>query len=77
MSESARPQVALPAEDEVCAYRERGLHPFVLWLPALGSEDFAQEARRQAKELLKANEEEREVMAWIESVSDDVFDETD
>ena len=77
MSESARPQVALPAEDEVCAYRERGLHPFVLWLPALGSENFAQETHRQAKELIKANQEEREVMAWIESVSGDVLDNAD
>ena len=74
MSESARPQVALPAEGEVCAYRERGLHPFVLWLSALGSENFAHETHRQAKDLIKANEEEREVMAWVEYLSDDVLD---
>ena len=77
MSESAPPQVPLPAEDEVCAYRQRGLHPLVLWLPALGSENFAHETHRQAKELIKANEEEREVMAWVESVSDDVLDNAD
>ena len=73
MSEPARPRVALPSEDEVCAHRDRGLHPFVLWLPTLGSADFAEEARRQAEVLVKVDEEERDVMDWIESVSDDVF----
>ena len=73
MSEPARPRVLLPSEDEVCTYREKGLHPFVLWLPALGSEQFAEETRRQAKMLLRADEEERDVMDWVESVSDDVF----
>ena len=77
MSESARPRVSLPSEDEVCTYREKGLHPFVLWLPALGSEQFAEEARRQAEVLLRADEEERDVMDWMESMSDDMFVDLD
>ena len=71
MTETTRPKVALPSDDEVCAHRERGLHPFVLWLPTLGSDGFAEETRRQAEILLRADEEERDVMAWAESVSDD------
>ena len=73
MTELPRPRLALPSEDEVCAYRDRDLHPLVLWLPALGSEQFAEETQRQAKVLLSADEQERDVMDWIESVSDDVL----
>lgn len=65
MSNVARPRLDLPSDDEVCSRREHGLYPYVLWLPPLGSEHFSREALRQAKALIEAAEEEREVLEWI------------
>ena len=73
MSKLARPRLDLPSEDEVCSHREHGLYPYVLWLPRLGSANFAEEARRQAKALIEAAEEEREALDWVDSHVDDLF----
>ncbi len=73
MSNVARPRLDLPSEGEVCSRREHGLYPCVLWLPPLGSEHFAEEVIRQAKALIEAAEEEREVLDWVDSHADDLF----
>ena len=73
MPNVVRPRLDLPSEDEACSRREHGLYPCVLWLPRLGSEHFAQEVIRQAKALIEAAEEEREVLDWVDSHADDLF----
>ena len=73
MPDTVRPTLELPSEDVVCSYRDHGLFPFVLWLPRLGSENFADEARRQALALIEAAEEEREVLDWVESHTDELL----
>ena len=73
MSQSARPRLDLPTNDEVCSYRENGLYPYVLWLPRLGAERFAEETLRQANALIEAAEDEREALDWVDSHADDLF----
>ncbi|MCY3569040.1 MAG: DUF3018 family protein [Chloroflexi bacterium] len=73
MSNEARPKLGLPSDEEVLSYRDRGLHPVVLWLPSLGSEGFAMEVRHQAVALLAADAEEREVLGWLDSHFNDVL----
>ena len=73
MSNIARPRLDMPSDDEVCSYRDRGLYPYVLWLPRLGSENFAEETIRQAKALIEAADEERDVLDWVDSHVDDLF----
>jgi hypothetical protein len=49
--------------------REQGLRPIQIWVPDTRSKKFAAEARRQSL-LLRADPQEKEIMAWIEEVSD-------
>jgi hypothetical protein len=49
--------------------REQGLRPIQIWVPDTRSKKFAAEARRQSL-LLRDDPQEKEIMAWIEEVSD-------
>lgn len=51
------------------AMRRVGLRPIQLWVPDTRHRSFREECRRQSA-LLKNDPQEREVMSWIESVSD-------
>lgn len=51
------------------ALRMAGLRPIQLWVPDTHRPSFAKECRRQSA-LLRADTQERDVLAWIEAVSD-------
>jgi hypothetical protein len=59
----------------VKAYRARqkakGLRPITIWVP--DSPEFIAEARRQS-EVLANSAHEAEIMAWIEAVTEGVYD---
>jgi len=49
--------------------RASGLRPIQIWVPDTRKRGFKAECRRQS-ELLKQDEHENDVLAWLESVSD-------
>ncbi|QLQ24123.1 MAG: antitoxin MazE family protein [Dechloromonas sp.] len=52
------------------ALRSAGLRPVQLWVPDTRRPQFAEECRRQSA-LLRDDGHERDVLDWIEAVSDD------
>jgi len=50
--------------------RVNGMRPVQLWVPDTRRPEFVEECRRQARNVAAHTTQEREVMAWVESVSD-------
>ncbi len=50
--------------------RANGMHPVQIWVPDTRRPEFAEECRRQARNVAAHAAREREVMDWVESVSD-------
>ena len=63
------------SRDRVRAHRERlreqGLRPIQIWVPDVTTPEFAAEARRQAQ-AVAASEGEREHMAFLETLFDEL-----
>jgi Protein of unknown function (DUF3018) len=61
------------SRERVRSYRERqrakGLKPVTFWLPDVNTPEFRAEARRQS--LLVAQNEDKELTAWIDSLTDE------
>ena len=57
----------------VCKHRKNlkdaGLRPVQIWVPDIRREGFAEECRRQSR-LVRNDQQEREILTWIEDVSD-------
>lgn len=57
----------------VCKHRKNlkdaGLRPVQIWVPDTRREGFAEECRRQSR-LVRNDQQEREILTWIEDVSD-------
>jgi hypothetical protein len=57
----------------VCKHRKNlkdaGLRPVQIWVPDTRREGFAEECRRQSR-LVRNDNQEREILTWIEDVSD-------
>ena len=49
--------------------RKMGLRPIQVWVPDVTSPEFVREARRQSL-LIARDPEEKEIMAWLDSVRD-------
>jgi len=49
--------------------RKAGLRPLQIWVPDTRQENFAEECRRQSR-LVANDSHERDVLDWIEGVSD-------
>lgn len=50
--------------------RANGMRPVQIWVPDTRKPEFAEECRRQARNIAAHAAHEREVMDWVESVSD-------
>lgn len=65
---------AARTRSKVRAHRERmrkqGLRPIQIWVPDVTSPAFVREARRQSLLIAADSAEERDVMAFLESVQD-------
>lgn len=72
-----RPQLDLPTEDEVCARRDEGFIPVVLWLPPLGSAEFKSAVKHQMQALVAANESEHEVLDWLDHNFEEILADVD
>ena len=67
-----------PSWDEIRNHERHALRPVVLWLPASDEPTFVTEARRQLTELQRAEQnEEAEVMDWIESHASELLERAD
>ncbi|EFI35461.1 conserved hypothetical protein [Desulfonatronospira thiodismutans ASO3-1] len=65
--------MTVPVKERVRKHREglrsAGMRPIQIWIPDTREEGFGEECRRQS--LLVANDpQEKEVLSWIEDVSD-------
>lgn len=64
----------VPARERVRAHRARkrqqGLKPVTIWAYDLDDPEVRAELERECREIAKAEEGEREILAWLESVND-------
>ena len=66
-----------PSEEEVLAYRKKGLRPHIMWLPDTTTPEFAERAHRESLLAAQSPHAEDE-QAFIDSISmfpDDMPDE--
>jgi hypothetical protein len=61
---------ALRVQKHRNALRALGLRPIQIWVPDIRRKGFTEECHRQSK-LLLHDSQERDILEWIESVSDD------